>query len=37
MAIFDLGTIGPKFTQSDKRKGLAHIKERLDKVVGNIE
>lgn len=35
--IFDLGTTGLKFTRSDERKGLAHIKERLDKVVGNIE
>ena len=37
MRMFDLGTIGPKSTWSNKRKGLAHIKERLDKAVGNIE
>ena len=31
MRMSDLGTIGPKFTWSNKRKGLAHIKERLTK------
>lgn len=35
--MLDLGTIGPKFTWSKKRKGLAHIKQRLEKAKGNIE
>ena len=33
----DLGWSGPSFTWTNKRKGFAHIKERLDKAVGNAE
>ena len=35
--MFDVGSCGPSFTWSNKRKRFAHIKERLDKAVVNIE
>lgn len=34
--MLELGTIGPKFTLTNKRMGKAHIKERLDKAIGNV-
>lgn len=35
--LFDLGFSGPYFALSNKMKGLTHVKERLDKAIGNIE
>ena len=35
--MMDLGSVGPAFTWINKRKGLAHVKEILDKAIGNIE
>lgn len=37
MKMTDLGSIGPTFMWSNTRKGFAHVKERLDKAIGNIE
>lgn len=37
MRLIDLGFIGPKFTWSNMKQGWSYIKEKLDKVVGNIE
>lgn len=33
MSMLDLRSIGPAFTSSNRRKGLAHIKERVDKPI----
>lgn len=35
--LFDLGNNGASFTWSNKRKGPAHVKERLDKTIRYIE
>lgn len=37
LILCDLGSNGPAFTWTNKRKGLAHIKERLDRIVANNE
>ena len=37
MSMLDLRSIVPAITSSNRRKGLAHIKERLDKAIYNIE
>lgn len=37
MKLLDLGAIGPKFSWTNKRHGWAHVKERLDRAIGNIE
>lgn len=35
--MLDLGSVGPAFIWIKKRMGLAHVKEILDKAIGNIE
>jgi hypothetical protein len=36
-ALTDLGYFGPKFTWSNYQEGVTLIKERLDKVMANLE
>lgn len=35
--LIDLGYVGPKFTWTNKHRGLAHVKERLRKAHDNVE
>ena len=37
LKMFDRGPRGPNFTWLNKRKGLVHIKKRLDSAMVNIE
>ena len=37
MKMFDIGSVGPTFTWTNRRKGFALIKESVDKAVRNVE
>lgn len=35
--LIDLGYVGPKFTWTNKRRGLANVKERLHEALDNVK